>query len=183
MSFLRACAAVNSVKLSEPLASDPMPLVAAVTKVVADAAGNALLAEQDRAVAEDAAQYLVERLSAITALAEGKSAGVQLVPRGLDGRREPARTLLFDVARTLAKKMPLMKLVELDQDVRPYLAALMVAAMAKAGQVLHVPRRLSVREVPDQEFDELLRTMAGQQYHSYGTLGRELGGGVLEGAG
>ena len=55
LSFLRACAAVNSVKLSEPLASDPMPLVAAVTKVVADAAGNALLAEQDRAVAEDAA--------------------------------------------------------------------------------------------------------------------------------
>ena len=54
MSFLRACAAVNSVKLSEPLASDPMPLVAAVTKVVADAAGNALLAEQDHVVAEDA---------------------------------------------------------------------------------------------------------------------------------
>ena len=84
-----------------------MPLVATITKVVADAAGNALLAEQDRAVAEDAAQYLVERLSAITALAEGKSGGIQLVPRELDGRREPARTLLFDVARTLTKKMPL----------------------------------------------------------------------------
>ena len=132
-------------------------------------------------MAEDAAQYLVERLSAITALAEGKSAGARLVPRGLDGRRKPARTLLFNMARTLAKKMPLMKLVELDQDVRPYLAALMVAAMAKAGQVLHVPRRLSVREVPDQEFDELLRTMAGQQYHSYSMVGCELCGGALEG--
>ena len=71
---------------------------ALTTKVVADAAGNALLAEQDHAVAEDAAQYLVERLSAITALAEGKSAGVQLVPWGLDGRFKPASTLLFDVA-------------------------------------------------------------------------------------
>ena len=65
--------------------------------------------------------------------------------------------LLFDVVRTLVKKMLLMKLVEVDQDVRPYLAALMVAAMAKAGQVLHVPCRLSVCEVPNQEFDELLR--------------------------
>ena len=55
LSFLRACAAVNSVKLSEPLASDPMPLVATITKVVADVAGSTLLAEQDRAVAEDAA--------------------------------------------------------------------------------------------------------------------------------
>ena len=72
------------------------------------------------------------------------------------------RTLLFDVARTLAKKMPLMKLVELDQDVRPYLAALMVAAMAKAGQVLHVLSHLQVREVSDTEFDSLMRTMAGQ---------------------
>ena len=55
LSFLRACATISSVKLSEPLVSDPMPLVAAVTKVVPDAAGNALLAEQDRAVAEDTA--------------------------------------------------------------------------------------------------------------------------------
>ena len=125
----------------------------------------------------------MERLSAITALAKGKLAGVQLVPRGLDGRRKPLRTLLFDVARTLAKKMPLMKLVELDQDVKPYMAALMVATMAKAGQVLHVPQRLSMHEVPNQEFDELLRTMAGQQFYSYGMLGCELGGGVLEGAG
>ena len=56
----------------------------------------------------------------------------------------------------------------------------MVAAMAKAGQVLHVPSRLQVREVSDTEFDSLLWTMAGQQYHSHGTLGRELGGGVLD---
>ena len=55
LSFLRACTAINSVKLLESLASDPMPLVTAVTKVVANAAGSALLAEQDHAVAEDAA--------------------------------------------------------------------------------------------------------------------------------
>ena len=47
--------------------------------------------------------------------------------------------------------------------------------------MLHVPQRLEVREVTDTEFDSLLRSMAGQQYHAHGTLGRELGGVVLEG--
>ena len=126
------------------------------------------------------AVFLVERISAITALAEGKCSGMHFVPCSIDGRWEPAQTLLFDVARTLAKKMPLMKRAELDQDVRPYLAALMVAAMAKAGQVLYIPTRLQVRAVSDTEFDSLLRTMAGQHYHSHSTLGHELGGGVLD---
>ena len=125
----------------------------------------------------------MKRLFTITAFVEGQLVGIQLVPRGLDGRCEPARMLLFDMARTLVKKMPLMKLVELDQEVRPYLAALMVAAMANAGQVLHVTHHLIMHEVPDKEFDELLRTMVGQQYHSYGMLGRKLGGGMMEGAG
>ena len=56
----------------------------------------------------------------------------------------------------------------------------MVAAMAKAGQVLHMPSRLQVWEVSDTEFDSLLWTMAAQQYHSHGTLGCELGGGMLD---
>ena len=94
--------------------------------------------------------------------------------------REPAQNLLFDIECTLAKKMLLMKLVELDLDVRPYIAVLMVAAMAKAGQVLYVPRRLEVRKVSETEIDSLLRTMAGQQYHSHGILGRELGISMLD---
>ena len=73
-----------------------------------------------------------------------------------------------------------MKLVELDQDFRPYLAALIVASMAKAAQVLHVPSCLQVHEMLDTEFDFLLWTMAGQQYHSHSTLGCKIGGGVLD---
>ena len=121
-----------------------------------------MLSTSNRQTAKDVAAFLVERISTTTALAEGKCSGVHLVPRGIDGRREPAQTLLFDVVHTLTKKVPLMKLVKLDQDIRPYLATLMVAAMAKAGQVLHVPRRLEVREVSDTEFDSLLWSMAGQ---------------------
>ena len=98
LAMLRACAAVNTVKLPEILAKDPMPLVAAVAKVVADAAGNQLLSAGNRQTAEDVTAFLVERISAITALAEGKCSGVHLVPRGIDGRREAVRTLLFEVA-------------------------------------------------------------------------------------
>ena len=52
---------------------------------------------------------------------------VDQIPRGEGGRRRgPARTLLFDVARGLARRVPLTKLVALDGDVRPFLASLMV---------------------------------------------------------
>ena len=62
------------------------------------------------------------------------------IPRGEGGKqRGPSRMLLFDIARGLACRIPLTKLVELDGDVRPYLAALMVAALARVGKTLVVP--------------------------------------------
>ena len=87
--MLRACAAINMVKLPASLAKDPMSLVVALVKVVADAASNQLLSASNHQTAKDVAAFLVQRISAITALAEGKSSGIHLVPRGIDDRREP----------------------------------------------------------------------------------------------
>ena len=87
LALLRACATVNTVKLPESLAKDAMPLVATVAKVVAEAASNQLLSANHCQTAEDVAAFLVERISAITPLAEGKCSGVHLVPRSIDGRR------------------------------------------------------------------------------------------------
>ena len=42
--------------------------------------------------------------------------------------------LLFDVTHGLAHRVPLTKLVELDGDVHPYLATLMVAALARRAK-------------------------------------------------
>ena len=53
--------------------------------------------------------------------------------------------LLFDIARGLAHRVPLTKLVELDGDVRPYLAALMVAALVRAHETLTIPDTLKLR--------------------------------------
>ena len=45
--------------------------------------------------------------------------------------------------------MPLTKLVEINSDVRPYLAALMVAALAKAGEELIIPSSLACRRLAE----------------------------------
>ena len=68
----------------------------------------------------------------------------------------PARTMLQDVAKGLARRIPLTKLVELDADVRPYLASLMVAAMHKAGDALVVPDELRIKPITVQNFEALL---------------------------
>ena len=55
--------------------------------------------------------------------------------------------MLQDIAKGLARRIPLTKLVELDADIRPYLASLMVAAMHKAGDTLVVPDDLRVKPI------------------------------------
>ena len=96
--------------------------------------------------------YLAERLAALTSLVDPSAPSVNnaftpdVIPRGESRRRRgPSRTLLFDVARGLARRVPLTKLVELDGDVRPYLAALMVAALVRAHETLTIPDTLKLR--------------------------------------
>ena len=53
------------------------------------------------------------------------------IPQGKGGSwRGLGKTLWFDVAHRLARKVPLTKLVKLDGDVCLYLAILIVAALA-----------------------------------------------------
>ena len=95
------------------------------------------------------------------------------IPRGEGGkRRGPSRPLLFDVARGLARRVPLTKLVELDGDVRPYLAALMVAALARAGETLVVPEGTRISTMTREAFDNMLLKEAGRNYDNYGLVSR-----------
>ena len=123
---------------------------------------------------EDAQAYLAERLAAVISLVDKSAPTINMLadslPRGEKGRRGPSRTLLYDVARELARRVPLTKLVELDGDVRPYLAALMVASLYRAGETLVVPRSLDIKTVANQEFESLLAQKAGQSYHNYGQI-------------
>ena len=53
--------------------------------------------------------------------------------------------MLQDIARGLARRVPLTKLVTIDADVCPYLASLLVAAMHRAGDELVIPTDLRIR--------------------------------------
>ena len=93
------------------------------------------------------------------------------IPRGKGGkRRGPSRTLLFDVARRLAHRVPLTKLVELDGDVCPYLTALMVATLVWAGETLVVPEGTRISMMMREAFNNMLLKEAGRKYNNYGLI-------------
>ena len=93
------------------------------------------------------------------------------IPRGEGGKwRGPSRTLLFDVACGLARRVPLNKLVELDGDVCPYLAALMVATLAWAGKTLVVPEGTRISTMIREAFDNMLLKEARRNYDKYGLV-------------
>ena len=93
------------------------------------------------------------------------------IPRGEGGkRRGPSRTLLFDVTHGLARRVPLTKLAELDGDVRPYLAALMVAALVRVGETLVVPEGTRISTMTREAFDNMLLKEAGRNYDNYGLV-------------
>ena len=95
------------------------------------------------------------------------------IPRGEGGKqRGPFRTLLFDIACGLARHIPLTKLVKLDGDVHPYLAALMVAALVLAGETLVVPEGTRISTMTREAFDNMLLKEAGRNYNNYGLVSR-----------
>lgn len=69
--------------------------------------------------------------------------------------------MLQDIARGLARRVPLTKLVTLDGDVRPYLASLLVSAMHRAGDELVIPGDMRVRQLTTEEFENMLKFQAG----------------------
>lgn len=115
---------------------NPLPMLAAVVGLLSRSEESDFLPEEDKREVTDAIHFLAERVATITTLADPSAPSVNMAdhfPRGEAGRkRGPARTMLMDVARGLARRVPLTKLVALDGDVRPYLASLMVAALHRA---------------------------------------------------
>lgn len=69
--------------------------------------------------------------------------------------------MLQDIARGLARRVPLTKLVALDSDVRPYLASLLISAVHRAGDTLVIPSDIKLRYATEEEFNNLLKEQAG----------------------
>ena len=119
--------------------------------------------------------YLAKWLATIAMLVDKSmpiaAALFDAILRGEGGKRRGlGKTLLFNVAHGLARRVPLTKLVELDGDVCPYLAALMVATLAWAGKTLIVPEGTRVTMMMRQAFDNMLLKEASHNYSNYGLV-------------
>jgi hypothetical protein len=77
---------------------------------------------------------------------------------------------LFDVARTFSRRVPLGRLVQIEPEIRPYMAALLVAAIAEAGDSLLLPRGLNKEEVSPEVFQQRVLEMAARDYKTFGLL-------------
>ena len=80
--------------------------------------------------------------------------------------------LLFNVAHGLACQVLLTKLVELDGNVHPYLATLMVAALVQVGETLVVPEGTRIFTMTREAFNNMLLKEASHNYDNYGLVSR-----------
>ena len=127
-------------------------MLAAIISILDTTAANENTAEADRQKAAKAIYYFAKRLAALTLLVDPSAPSMNnafmpdVIRRGESGCRQgPSRTLLFNIARGLACRVPLTKLVELDGNVWPYLAVLMVTALVRAHKTLTIPNTLKLR--------------------------------------
>ena len=116
--------------------------------------------------------YLAEQLTTIAALVDKSmpivAALFDAIPRGEGGRRKgPSKTLLFDVACRLARRVLLTKLVKPNSDVHPYLAALMVATLAQVGKTLVVLEGTLITTMMREAFDNMLLKETSHNYDNY----------------
>ena len=94
-------------------------------------------------------------------------------PCGERGKwRGSGRTLLFDIACGLARRVPLTKLVELYGDIRPYLHALIVATLAWVSETLVVPEGIRVMIMTRDAFKNILLKEASHKYDNYRLVSR-----------
>ena len=116
--------------------------------------------------------YLAEWLTIIAVLVDKSmpivAALFDAIPRGKGGRqRGLSKSLLFDVTRGLAHRVPLTKLVDLDGDIHLYLATLMVAALAQVGKTLVVPEGTCITTMTREAFNNMLLKEASHNYDNY----------------
>lgn len=65
--------------------------------------------------------------------------------------------MLYDIARGLARRVPITKLVALDAEVRPYLASLMISAIHRAGDALVIPEDMKLKRVTVEQFNNMIK--------------------------
>ena len=87
--------------------------------------------------AQEAINFLTERMAALTQLVKPDASPVSVASLYHDENgRQASCTMLMDIARGFARRVPMTKLIHMDSDIKPYLAALMIAALNYHGEIL-----------------------------------------------
>ena len=116
--------------------------------------------------------YLAKRLATIATLVDKSTPTVvalfDAIPYGKGGKQGGlGMTLLFEVTCGLAQRVLLIKLVELDGDVHPFLTALMVASLVWVGETLVIPESMQISIMTREAFDNMLLKETGHNYNNY----------------
>lgn len=119
---------------------DVWPLVLISSKILDATAASPHVPAETKALCGASKAFLAPRIEALAGVNS-----LQLVPRS--GLKRPVNESMLDVARGLSRRVPLTRLLEMDRTVRPYLAALMVAALEAAGDKLVVPDTLELQKM------------------------------------
>ena len=118
---------------------------------------------------------MAKRLAMIAALVDKSTPIVaalfDAIPQDKGGRRGGlGKTPLFNIACSLAQRVPLTKLVELVGTIRSYLAALIVATLEWVGETLVVPEGIQITMMTREAFDNMLLKEASRSYDNYGLV-------------
>ena len=95
---------------------------------------------------------------------------VEMVPRR--AKRDAAPASLFDLVRGFSARVPLSRLLQVEEDVRPYLAAVVVDAVKQADDALVIPKDLNIIRMEPDQFEDHKLGLAAKQYQPYGILGK-----------
>ena len=68
------------------------------------------------------------------------------------------------------------KLIHMDSDIRPYLAALMIAALNYHGKILRIPDLLNFQVMPKDQWENMILKMSTKNYNQWGAIGNQLVG-------
>lgn len=72
----------------------------------------------------------------------------------------------------MAHKVPLTNLVLMDSNLYPYLVALLVVAIYKAGVMIRVPKKGNAITLKKKKFENFLVNRGSKIYDNYGILAR-----------
>jgi hypothetical protein len=110
-----------------------------------------------------------ERILAVMEVLDNASANpVDYMPR--KARRDYSPRTLFDTVTCFGTKMSLPRQLETENQMRAYLAMIIIDAMHQAGDTLVYPHDMNTRPVSMAEFESTKLELAQTSYSPFGNL-------------